>query len=163
VLATSACSLATTRFFVDDVLFFGKSATKLEAKIKAIQARGFNLTIEDNVYAFLCVKVHKLANGEIKLKQSGLIAKVLSTCAMTNCNTKATPCNQEPLRTNPDGNPVTAKFDYASAVGMLMYLCSNMRSDIQFVVCTRFTHFPKKSHEDAITQICRYLQGTRDK
>ena len=77
--------------YVDDVLFFGKSSAKIDAKIKAIQARGFKLTIEDDVYAFLGVEVHQLANGEIELKQSGLIAKVLSTCAMTNCNTKATP------------------------------------------------------------------------
>jgi hypothetical protein len=48
---------------------------------------------------------------------------------------------------------------------MLMYLCSNSRPDIQFAVhqCARFTHYPKKSHEDAITRICRYLQGTKDK
>ena len=116
--------------YVDDVLFFGKSSAKIEAKIKAIQARGFKLTIKDYVYAFLGVEVHKLANGEIKLKQSGLIAKVLSTCAMTNCKTKATPCNQEPLRTNPAGDPLTKKFDYASAAGMLMYLCSNTRPNI---------------------------------
>ena len=67
--------------------------------------------------------------------------------------------------TDIDGDPVTGKFDYASAVGMLMYLCSNTRPNIQFAAhqCARFTHFPKKSHEDAITPICRYLQGTKDK
>ena len=151
--------------YVDDVLFFGKSASKIEAKIKAIQARGFKLTIEDDVYAFLGVEVHKFANGEIELKQSGLINKVLATCGMTTCNTKATPCNQEPLGTDPSGDPVSGKFDYASAVGMLMYLCSNTRPDIQYAVhqCARFSHFPKKLHEDAITQICQNLQGTKEK
>jgi hypothetical protein len=47
------------RTYLANVLFLGKSAAKLEAKIKAIQARGFKLTIEDNVYAFLGVEVHK--------------------------------------------------------------------------------------------------------
>lgn len=150
--------------YVDDVLFFGKSAPMIESKIKALQERGFKLTVEDDVYAFLGVEVHHLPNGELELKQSGLIDKVLTTCGMTNCNTKETPCNQDPLGTDPNGEPVTGKFDYASAVGMLMYLCSNTRPDIQYAVhqCARFTHFPKKTHEDAITRICRYLQGTKE-
>ena len=150
--------------YVDDVLFFGKSSSKIEAKIKAIQARGFKLTVEDDVYAFLGVEVHKLPTGEIELKQSGLISKVLALCGMKDCNTKATPCNQVPLGTDAHGEPVTGKFEYASAVGMLMYLCSNTRQDIQYAVhqCARFTHFPKKTHEDAILRICRYLQGTKN-
>jgi Reverse transcriptase (RNA-dependent DNA polymerase) len=151
--------------YVDDVLFFGKSTKKIEAKIKALEMRGFKLTVEEDVYAFLGVEVTRLPSGEIELKQSGLIAKVLLTCGMTDCNTKATPCNQEPLGTNLNGEPVSGRFDYASAVGMLMYLCSNTRPDIQYAVhqCARFTHFPKKSHEDAIARICRYLQGTKEK
>ena len=52
---------------------------------------------------------------------------------MTACNMKSMPCNQEPLGTNPNGEPVVGKFDYASAVGMLMYLCSNTRPDIQYL------------------------------
>jgi hypothetical protein len=86
-------------------------------------------------------------------------------CGMSDCNTKMTPCNQTPLGSDPDGAPITCKFDYASAVGMLIYLSSNSRPDIQYAVhqCARFTHFPKKSHEDAILRICRYLQGTKDK
>ena len=120
--------------YVDDVLFFGKDGSKIDPKIKAIEARGFKLRIEDDVYAFLGVEVVRLPNGEIELKQTGLIAKVLATCGMTNLNTKSTPCNQEPLGTNPNGEPVTGKFEYASAVGMLMYLSSNTRPDIQYAV-----------------------------
>ena len=46
-----------------------------------------------------------------------------------------------------------------------MYLSSNSRPDIQYAVhqCARFTHFPKKSHEDAIHRLCRYLKGTKEK
>jgi hypothetical protein len=49
---------------------------------------------------------------------------------------------------------------------MMMYLSSNSRPDIQFAVhqCARFTHNPKCVHGDAtILQICRYLQGTKEK
>ena len=46
-----------------------------------------------------------------------------------------------------------------------MYLSLNSHPDIQYAVhqCACFTHFPKKSHEDAIIRICHYLQGTKDK
>jgi hypothetical protein len=151
--------------YVDDVLFFGRDGKKIDKKIQAIEAQGFKLTIEEDVYAFLGVEVIRLPGGVVELKQSGLIAKILKTCDMENCNTKTTPCNQVPLGEDRNGSNVTGKFEYSSVVGMLMYLSSNTRPDIQYSVhqCARFNHFPKKSHEDAICRICRYLQGTKDK
>ena len=45
---------------------------------------------------------------------------------------------------------------------MILYFSSNSRPDIEFVVhqCARFTHFPKKSHGEAVKRICQYLAGT---
>ena len=151
--------------YVDDCLFFGKDAAKIDSKIKSIQDSGLKLTIENDIFAFLGVELHRTDSGEVELRQRGLIDKILLTCGMKDCNTKSTPCNQTPLGTNLDGDTVTGKFEYASAVGMLMYLSSNSGPDIQYAVhqCARFTHFPKKTHEDAILRICRYLQGTKDK
>ena len=84
---------------------------------------------------------------------------------MADCNTKATPCGQEALGSDLGGTAISGKFDYSSVVGMLMYLSSNSRPDIQYAVhqCARFNHFPKQSHEDAVCRICRYLQGTKEK
>jgi hypothetical protein len=39
--------------YVDDVLFFSADSAKIDTKIKAIEGRGFMLTIEDDVYASL--------------------------------------------------------------------------------------------------------------
>ena len=54
---------------------------------------------------------------------------------------------------------------YPSIVGMLMYLDSNSRPDIQSAThqCARFTHCFKQSHANAIKRIVRYLLGTKDK
>ena len=43
-----------------------------------------------------------------------------------------------------------------------MYLASNFRPDIVFAVhqCAWFTHCTRRSHEQAVIQICRYLKGT---
>jgi hypothetical protein len=55
-------------------------------------------------------------------------------------------------------------WNYASVVGMLMYLAANSRPEIAFAVhqCARFTHSPKQSHAKAVKQIVRYLAGTKD-
>jgi hypothetical protein len=96
------------------------------------------------------------------MTQKGLIEKILKTCGMMECNPKKTRCNAIPLGADLEGADITGRIDYASVVGMVMYLSSNTRPDIQMSVhqCARFMHFPKKSHEEAIMRICRYLKGT---
>ena len=84
---------------------------------------------------------------------------------MEDCNKKATPAARMPLGTDADGRPFKEKWKYSSVIGMLLYLSSNSRPDIQFAVhqCARFTHCPRASHAEAIKRICRYLQGTKEK
>ena len=57
---------------------------------------------------------------------------------------------------NTDGTDRLEEWNYASVVGMLLYLAGNTRPDIAFAIhqCARFTHQPKHSHEEAIKQIC---------
>ncbi len=64
-----------------------------------------------------------------------------------------------------DGKPFEESWNYASVVGMLLYLSGNSRPDIAFAVnqAARFTHDPKASHETAVEHIVRYLQGTKEK
>jgi hypothetical protein len=47
---------------------------------------------------------------------------------------------------------------------MLGYLHANSRPDITFAVAaaSRFTHSPKRSHEQALERIGQYLKGTRE-
>ena len=56
-------------------------------------------------------------------------------------------------------------WNYASIVGMLLYLSTNTRTDIAFAVSqvARFTSSPKQSHASAVKSIVRYLAGTIDK
>jgi hypothetical protein len=69
---------------------------------------------------------------------------------MENCNTKATPADETPLGTNKNGAARVETWNYASAIGMLLYLASNSRPDITFAVhqCAQFTHCAKHSHEE---------------
>ena len=48
---------------------------------------------------------------------------------------------------------------------MLLYLAANPKPDLAFAVnqADRYTHNTCQTHEEAIKQICQYLQGTIDK
>jgi hypothetical protein len=76
--------------------------------------------------------------------------------------TPAVPC---PLGKDEQGLPCEGSWKYASIIGMLMYLASNTRPDIAFAVhqCARFTHCPRRSHEQALKRIARYLKATRER
>jgi histone deacetylase 1/2 len=150
--------------YCDDCLFFDQSQREIDKVIDKLRADNLSLTLEDDIFSFLGVQVMK-NEGRVELLQTGLIDKVLCTCKMQDCNAKETPAMTTPLGTDANGERWDAEWDYASVVGMLMYLCSNSRPDIQFAVhqCARFTHCPRKSHEKAIVRICRYLQGTRER
>jgi len=119
----------------------------------------------EDAYAFLGVDVKPRENGGYTMTQEGLIKKVLKATGMEDCNRKATPAASVPLGSDENGKPYHEEWNYASIVGMLLYLSSNSRPDIQFAVhqCARFTHAPKQSHADAIKRICRYLQATSTK
>ncbi|MGH3053412.1 MAG: reverse transcriptase domain-containing protein [Gaiellaceae bacterium] len=149
--------------YVDDCLFFGKSQDKIDEMIKRFQDAGLGLTVEDDVFAFLGVEMAKDESGKTELRQIGLIEKILKTCNMEECAGKKTPCEATPLRRDTYGEACQESWDYASVVGMLMYLSSNSRPDIQFAVhqCARYTHQPRRRHEDAIKRICRYLKETK--
>ncbi len=153
--------------YVDDCLFFGPDQDKIDEVIRKLQeVKKLTLTVEkEDAYAFLGVDVKPNGKGGYLMTQAGLIKKVLKTTKLEGCNRKATPANVAPLGTNEDGKPYQEEWNYASVVGMLLYLSSNSRPDIQFAVhqCARFTHNPKQSHADAIKWICRYLQATQDK
>ena len=76
-----------------------------------------------------------------------------------------TPSTTSPLGTDGNGDKISESWNYSSLIGMLMYLASNSRPDIQFSVhqCARFTHSPKQSHANALKKIVKYLVSTKDK
>ena len=84
---------------------------------------------------------------------------------MTACKSNRTPASTEALGIDPDGEPMKEDWNYASVVGMLIYLSTNTRPDITFAVSqvARFNHNPKQSHATAVKTIVRYLKGTSDK
>jgi hypothetical protein len=157
-------------YYVDDTLLFGPNVKEMEKVITELEGLGYGLTREEGdkttVFAFLGVSILlDPVMKKLKMTQKGLIKKVLASTGMSNCNTWGSPALSSPLGTDADGPPHHKdSWNFASAVGMLMYLLSNAHSEIQFSVhqCAHFTHCPRASHEEAIKYICHYLHGVQN-
>ena len=151
--------------YVDDCLFFGKNGQILDETIEDLKQE-FDLKHEGDVGAFLGIDiVRNEDDGSFTLKQPYLIKKVLDTVGMSECSPARTPANTVPLGRSEDSPEPKCEWNYATVVGMLMYLASNSRPDIAFAVhqCARFAHKARAPHEQAVKRICRYLKGTAER
>jgi len=152
--------------YVDDILVSAKTKGTITNFVEKLQQMGYDLHYDQDVSAYLGIKVESMSNNRLNMTQSGLIEKVLKAANMLDCKPTKTPTTQIALGSNPEGEPFDQKkWAYASIVGMLLYLANNTRPDITFAVSqvARFTHSPKKSHAAAVEMILRYLKGTSDR
>ena len=158
--------------YVDDVLLFGPDGKEMDKVLAELQLDGLELKTEkdekDTSYDFLGINVANTKNDDgqdvVRLTQLGLIKKFLECVGMMDCNAKSTPCIVKPLGTEATGVRHHEPWDYASAVGMLMYLAGNAYPEIQYAIhqCARFTHAPRHSHAVAVKRIAHYLKGVLD-
>ena len=152
--------------YVDDEILLCKDPAVADEVLEDLRNLGHSLTIEDGTDLFDYLGIHVTQHdGMIEITQHGLINKVLNYTGLAEATPKDTPSALEPVGTDANGKPYQEDWNYAAAVGMLLYLSSNTRPDIQFAVhsAARFTHNPKHSHAQAVKRICRYLKGTKDK
>ena len=112
--------------------------------------------MEGSVFEYLGIEIHKTSEGGYQFLQKGLTIKILDATKMMDCNAKSAPTKQDaPLGSNPNRKLAKREWNYASVIGMMLYLAENSRPE-----CARFTHNTKASHEEAVLRICRYLKRT---
>ena len=152
--------------YCDDQIWLSPSDHDIEVYVKKLLALGYDLTLEPSgdMFGFLGIDF-KHVGSSIELTQVGLIQKTIKYLGMESANSLPTPALKEPLGTDLKGEPFNEQWNYAAAIGMLLYISSNTRPDIQFAVhqAARFTHAPRRSHGQAVKRIVRYLVGTSDK
>ena len=157
--------------YVDDCLFFAPNEELISKEIEVLRDKGeheygFQLEIEDDVAGFLGILIDKSSEeGSIELKQEGLIKRILKATNLEECNSAWTPAEKTPLGKCEEDSPCGEVWNYASVLGMMMYLATNSRPDIAYAVnqCARFSIAPKRKHELAIKRIARYLRGTMNR
>ena len=149
--------------WVDDCLFFHKDKREIHKVIDEL-GKTMPLTKEENITAFLGIEI-KQEGSKYSLTQPRLIERCIEAVKMVDANSAKTPAQTTPLGQDLNGDPFKETWEYASVVGMLMYLANNTRPDIAYAThqCARFTHRPRASHALAVKRIIRYLIGTKDK
>jgi hypothetical protein len=133
-----------------------------------LREEGVDLEQEDDAAGFLGVRLDRDENtGLLEMKQTGLIDRVLEALGLDagTVNGKATPAEHAPLTKDEKGPEASGEFNYASVVGMLLYLSGHSRPDIAYAVnCSaRYMFCPRRSHEEALKRIGRYLKTTRNR
>jgi hypothetical protein len=152
--------------YCDDQIWLSPDDALIEEYVSKLASLGYDLTLEPqgDIFGFLGINFSQ--NGpNIELTQTGLIRKIINYTGMATASSQPTPATPEPLGSHKDGDPFQEEWNYSAAVGMLLYVSSNTRPDIQFAVhqVARFSHGPKKSHGAALKRIVRYLIDTADK
>ncbi|GJW08865.1 ribonuclease H-like domain, reverse transcriptase, RNA-dependent DNA polymerase [Tanacetum coccineum] len=100
--------------------------------------------------------------GEITIKQTGYINKILKETSMMDSNETQIPMDPDTkLVKAEDGNSVDATY-YRSLIGSLRYLL-HTRPDLSYSVglLSRFMQDPKDHHLKAVKQVIRYIKGTK--
>jgi hypothetical protein len=150
--------------YVDDSLLLAKDSKHIDEVCEQLEKLGVELEAEDDIAGFLGVHIDRSVDGTISLTQSGLIKKIIDTLDIQHLPPKQTPA-EDVLTKDENGDPPNGTYNYASVIGMLLYVSGHSRPDIAFAVsqAARFAFAPKRSHEKALERIGQYLKGTIDK
>ena len=135
--------------YVDDCGVAAPNQNNIYDSEEWLNKAGFKLTQDGDFGEYLGIKFNvNSQNNTITMTQSGLIQKVIEATGMSDCNPNHTPAAQVCLGSDVDGPSMKEKWSYPSLVGMLIYLSTNTRLDITYVV-SQVAHFgsnPKQSH-----------------
>jgi hypothetical protein len=122
------------------------------------------LNKEGTVEGYFGVEIQR-DGKKITFTQIGLTKRIIDIEAIGPNSSKlstavATPANKAALGRDLAGQPASGSVNYASVIGMLLYL-GHSHPNIAFAThqCARYTFAPKQSHEDALKRIGRYLKG----
>jgi hypothetical protein len=150
--------------YCDDVVVVARDEAAVSKFLANLKNRGFEFTKEEGLFKYLGIKLTRDDTaGTFTLTQTGLIEKIAGVTGLTQSSANKLPAPQVALGSDPDGEPIKEKWNYASVVGMLLYLSTNTRPDIAYAVSqvARFTSNPKQSHASAVKTIVRYLVATK--
>ena len=152
--------------YVDDLLVYAKSTEIIDTFVTSMQSEEVALRREGTAEGYLGVDIRR-DQSSVLLTQIGLTKRIISALGLDNKYSTpcSTPAEISPLPKDEGGDPASGMINYASVVGMMLYLCGHSRPDISFAVhqCARYTYAPTRRHEAALIRIGRYLLGTLDK
>ena len=122
------------------------------------------MTNEGTMEEYLGIQIDHHNNSDFRMSQPFLIERIVDFIpGMAESNSVKTPaCSSVTLTKDIEGENRKESWDYRAIVGMLNYLVNCTHPELSFAVhqCARFCNNPKRSHEQAIKRIIRYLRGS---
>jgi hypothetical protein len=158
--------------YVDDMLYHGTDAAKLQAFEKQLGER-FHLELLGNAHWYLGSRINQLKNYDIEIDQSryckGIVKKYLETagCSRNVCQHETqlpsgfVPTSDNCSTTESESKEIKTSYtiDYASCIGSLIYL-SMTRTNIIYSAnkLAKYTRKPGRAHFEALLHLLRYLR-----
>jgi hypothetical protein len=150
--------------YVDDAICFSKTKEASDELISTLRDKGYVLTDEGDVSAYLGLKIDYEGQHRITMRQPAFIERLIEQASLKDQRMHDTPADGVLMR-DENGPERKNEFHYRSIIGQLNYLAATTRPDILCAVhnCARFCEDPRLSHEKAVKRIIRYLKRTKDK
>ncbi len=148
--------------YVDDILIYGRSDAEINDSIEGSKHDEIALHRKGTAKGNLGVGIKRDGN-QITLLQEGLTKQIVTALVLDSKYTTPvnTPADAAALGRDVNGKEASGSINYASVVGMLLYL-GHSWPDISFAThqCARYIHSLKQTLEDVLKRIGRYLKGT---
>ena len=115
--------------YVDAILMFAKDNDIITKVIADLRKQGAQLEKEEDVAGFLGVSIDRDDTvGSITMTQTGLIDRIITAMGLDDANIKDTPAVKATLPKDLEGEECNEGFNYASVLGMLLYLQGHIRN-----------------------------------
>jgi hypothetical protein len=143
--------------YTDDCLLYARDTTDIDSFVKTLRD-DYKLTLNDPdpIEDFLGIHFSHQANGELHMRQTGLVDAVTESAHIPKGRLKNTPTPATAiLHADTEGLACQESWNYPSVIGQLNYLAQNSRPDISFAVhqCARFSKSTQALHEKAVKRI----------
>ena len=146
---------------VDDCVIISHSEGEASQIMEEIKNQGLKLTDEGTMETYLGIQIDKQEDGSFTMSQPFLLDRIIGSIqGMKDANVCKSPASSTViLNKDLEGESRKEDWNYRSIIGMLNYLVNSTQPDLAYAVhqCARFSNDPKRTHEQAVKRILRYL------
>ena len=147
--------------YVDDCVIISHSEGEASQIMEEIKNQGLKLTDEGTMETYLGIQIDKQEDGSFTMSQPFLLDRIIGSIqGMKDANVCKSPASSTViLNKDLEGESRKEDWNYRSIIGMLNYLVNSTQPDLAYAVhqCARFSNDPKRTHEQAVKRILRYL------
>ena len=148
--------------YVDDCCIISKTEEKAIEIFEEIKSKGYKMTDEGTMEAYLGLHIDKTKKGEFTISQPFLIDRIINAIpGIDNAKISKIPAATDQILTKDlHGKERKDNWHYRSIIGMLNYLVNYPQPELAYSVhqCARFCAEPRHIHEQAVKNIVRYLK-----